>query len=191
MRFEVVIAGAGPAGLEAALAIHDLAGDRAHVTLLAPEDVLSYRPLSVAEPFSLAVTRTYPLDAIARDAGADRVVDRLASVDSDAHLVRTGGGRELRYDALLVALGAAPRPALENATTFWGPGDAEGVHGIVQDVEAGYTRRVAFVVPPGTAWSLPLYELALLTAARAFGAGIATELHVVTPEDALLAVFGT
>lgn len=30
MPFEVVIAGAGPGGLEAALAIRDLAGERAH-----------------------------------------------------------------------------------------------------------------------------------------------------------------
>ena len=126
MPFKVLIAGAGPAGLEAALALRDLAGDRV-ITLLAPEDELAYRPLSVADPFSLAVTRRYPLDAIARDVGAERVVDRLASVDPDAHTVRTTGGLELGWDALLVALGASAEPALERATTFWGPGDAEAV----------------------------------------------------------------
>ena len=106
MPFNVLIAGAGPAGLEAALALRDLAGDRVAITLLAPDDEFVYRPLSVADPFSLAVTRRYPLDAIARDLGAERVVDRLASVDPDARIARTGGGRELGFDALLVALGA-------------------------------------------------------------------------------------
>ena len=191
MPFNVLIAGAGPAGLEAALALHDLAGERVAITLLAPEDELVYRPLSVADPFSLAVTRRYPLGPIARDVGAERIVDRLASVDPGARMVRTEGGEELSYDALLLALGARVEPALERATTFWGPGDAEAVHGLVQDVEGGYTRRVAFVVPPGTAWSLPLYELALLTAARAYEANLTPELHIITPEAAPLAVFGT
>jgi sulfide:quinone oxidoreductase len=191
MPFKVLIAGAGPAGLEAALAVRELAGDRVDITLLAPDDELTYRPLSVADPFSLAITRRYPLDAIARDLEADRVVDRLASVDPDAHTVRTAGGLEIGYDALLVALGAGATPAFERATTFWGPGDAEAVHGLVQDVEGGYIRRVAFVVPPGLTWSLPIYELALLTAARAYESNLTSELRVITPEDAPLAVFGT
>jgi sulfide:quinone oxidoreductase len=187
----VLIAGAGPAGLEAALAVRELAGDRVTITLLAPDDELVYRPLSVADPFSLAVTRRYPLDPIARDVGAERVVDRLASVDPVARVVRTEAGDELGFDALLIALGARAEATLEPATTFWGPGDAEAVHGLVQDVEDGYTRRVAFVVPPGTAWSLPLYELALLTAARAYDSNVTPELHLITSEDAPIAVFGT
>jgi sulfide:quinone oxidoreductase len=105
--------------------------------------------------------------------------------------VLTDGGEELGYDALLIALGARAERALERVLTFWGPGDAEAVHGLVQDVEGGYSRRVAFVVPSGTVWSLPLYELALLTAARAYDCGLTPELHLITPEDQPLAVFGT
>jgi sulfide:quinone oxidoreductase len=191
MPFKVLIAGAGPAGLEAALALRDLAGERVEITLLAPDDELTYRPLSVADPFSLAALRRYPLDAIARDLGVERVVDRLAAVVPEAQVARTAGGDRLEWDALLVALGARAEPALERATTFWGPGDSEAVHGLVDDVEHGYARRVAFVVPPGISWSLPLYELALLTAERAFEANRTPELHVITPEDAPLAVFGT
>jgi sulfide:quinone oxidoreductase len=190
MPLKVLIAGAGPAGLEAALALRDLAGDRVDMTLLAPDEELTYRPLSVADPFSLALTRRYPLEAIASDLGVERVVDRLQSVDPGAHVARTADGRELAWDALLVALGARAEPALERATTFWGPGDAEAVRGLVQDIEGGYTRRVAFVVPPGVTWSLPLYELALLTAARAYESQVTVELHVVTPEGAPLGVFG-
>ena len=51
---EVVIAGGGVAGLEALLALHELAGPRVKVELLAPEREFVYRPLAVAEPFGLA-----------------------------------------------------------------------------------------------------------------------------------------
>ena len=64
------------------------------------------------------------------------------------------------------------------------------MHGLVQDIEGGYTTRVAFVAPPGGAWPLPLYELALMLAERAFEMGINPELHFVTLEDAPLAIFG-
>jgi sulfide:quinone oxidoreductase len=88
MPFNVLIAGAGPAGLEAALALRDRAGDRVDITLLAPDEELTC-PLSVADPFSLAVTRRYPLAAIAGDIGAERVVDRLAAVDPGARVARS------------------------------------------------------------------------------------------------------
>jgi sulfide:quinone oxidoreductase len=191
MPFKVLIAGAGPAGLEAALALRDRAGDRVEITLVAPEEELTYRPLSVADPFSLAITRRYPLDAIAGDIGAERVVDRVGSVDPGARVVRTQGGLVLEYDALLLALGAGAEPEFRHGITFWGPGDAEAVHGLVQDVEGGYSRRVAFVVPGGITWSLPLYELALLTAASAYEANLAPTLHLITPEDTPLGVFGS
>ena len=82
-------------------------------------------------------------------------------------------------------------PALPGVTAFTGSAaDEEAVHGLVQDVEGGYTRRVAFVVPEGSSWPLPLYELALMLAARAFEMCVELELHFVTPESAPLEVFG-
>jgi sulfide:quinone oxidoreductase len=75
-------------------------------------------------------------------------------------------------------------------TTFTGYGDGEGVHGLVQDIELGYTKSVDFVVPPGVNWPLPIYELALMTAARAKDMGMTPKLRVVTPEGTPLAVFG-
>jgi sulfide:quinone oxidoreductase len=40
------------------------------------------------------------------------------------------------------------------------------------------------------AWPLPLYELALMTAARAFDMNVTPELTLVTPEDRPLSIFG-
>jgi sulfide:quinone oxidoreductase len=49
---------------------------------------------------------------------------------------------------------------------------------------------VAFVVPPGSGWTLPLYELALLTARHVsrVGPGDVT-LTLITPEDTPMAIF--
>ncbi|MEA2312979.1 MAG: sulfide:quinone oxidoreductase, partial [Solirubrobacteraceae bacterium] len=59
-----------------------------------------------------------------------------------------------------------------------------------QDLEGGYIRRIAFVVPAGATWSLPLYELALMTADRVWDSGLSVELTLVTSEPSPLAIFG-
>lgn len=48
---QVVVAGAGAAGLEALAALGELAGDRVQLTLLAPDRTFRYRPVSTARPF--------------------------------------------------------------------------------------------------------------------------------------------
>jgi sulfide:quinone oxidoreductase len=65
------------------------------------------------------------------------------------------------------------------------------MHGLIRDVEDGYVKRIAFVVPRGAAWPLPVYELALLTAERAFEMCVGVDLTLVTPEASPLELFGT
>ena len=60
--FNVVIVGGGVAGLEAALALRDLGGERIATTMVAPNPEFVYRPMTVREPFGYAVARRYPLD---------------------------------------------------------------------------------------------------------------------------------
>jgi sulfide:quinone oxidoreductase len=186
----VVIAGGGVAGLEALIALRALAGDRVRLTLLDPSEDFVYAPLSVGAPFAHRGAERRSLDKIAREFDAERVRGSLARVHPGDHFVETGEGAELPYGVLLTAIGARRRPAFPKATTFRGQEDAESVRGLVRDVEEGYVRRVAFVVPGGVTWSLPLYELALMTALRAREMSIGVELVLVTPEDAPLAVFG-
>ena len=85
MPTNVLIAGGGPAALEAALALHRLAGDRVATTVLAPEADYTYRPLSVLSPFAAGAATTYPLDRIAADAGFTHVRDRLGQRRHRAH----------------------------------------------------------------------------------------------------------
>jgi sulfide:quinone oxidoreductase len=187
----VVIAGGGVAALEAAIALRDLAGERVTITMLAPEEDFVFKPLSVGEPFALGDAQRLPLKKVAHDLGVELVRDGLASVSPGSNLLQTSGGDEIRYDKLIVATGAAREEPYEHATTFRGQEDSEMLHGLVQDLEDGYAKRIAFVVPTGVTWSLPLYELALMAARRAYEMSFDdVALTIVTPEERPLAIFG-
>jgi sulfide:quinone oxidoreductase len=187
----VLIAGGGPAGLEAALALHRLAGERVATTVLAPETDYTYRPLSVLSPFAAGAATTYPMARIAADAGFAHVRDRLARVDAAAHRVETLAGASVAYDVLLIASGGHPVAPFSGAIAFTGSlTDQERLHGIVQDVEGGYLHSLAFVVPSEHTWALPLYELALMLAERAYSMSADVDLHIVTPEASPLELFG-
>ena len=74
--------------------------------------------------------------------------------------------------------------------SFRGPADVERIKHLLDEAEAGEARRIAFTAPPGAVWALPLYELALMTAAQLEARGVDVEISLVTPEDEPLAVFG-
>ncbi len=188
--FRVVIGGGGVAALEGALALRDLAGDRVAITMLAPEPEFVYRPLRVREPFAEPGARHYALDDIARDIGIELKRDAFASLEAERRLVHTRTGHELAYDALLLALGARLQPRFKHAVTLDDRRLDEQLHGLVQDVEAGYTHKVAFLAPPQMPWPLPIYELALMTARRAWEMNEDVSVTIVTPERAPLEVFG-
>lgn len=188
----IVIAGGGVAALEALIALRELGGDGPRVTLLAPESHFAYRPMSVAEPFCLGHADRHPLAAIARDFDVAVVRDSLREVDPAARTVTTGAGATLEYDALLIAVGAKPEPVHRHAITFGADGAPEALSGLLADLEDGYVKRVAFVLPGAVVWSLPLYELAVMTARDVWSAGIdGVELVLVSPEARPLEAFGS
>jgi sulfide:quinone oxidoreductase len=187
----VLIAGGGVAALEAALALRALAEDRVSAEMLAPEPHFWYRPLAVAEPFDLGEARQFELTELATAAGATLSLGALASVDAGRRLARTSAGSSVPYDVLLVACGAVPTPAVPGALTFRGPADTERIRTLLGEIVAGQVGRVAFVVPWGAVWSLPIYELALMTAAYLAERGLAgVELALVTPEEEPMQLFG-
>ena len=187
----VVVAGAGIAGLETIIALRELAGERVAITLVAPTDRFDYQALSVREPFTHAPAAQLSLATVAEDFGVELVRDGLGWVAPRSHVAFLTGGDELEYDQLVVTIGARRAPAFEHATTFRGGEDAEALHGLMQDIEGEYVKRVAFVVPSGVAWSLPIYELALMAARHVNEMCLDdVELSVVTPEERPLAVFG-
>jgi sulfide:quinone oxidoreductase len=189
-RRRVLIAGGGVAGAETLLALNELAPARLSVELLAPDPDFTYRPLSVGEPFSRTSTRRLPLAELATEHEARYRRDGLERVDADAQVVHTTAGAELRYDYLVLALGARANVALPGALTFRGPLDIDAFEDLLAELEQGAVRRLAFAVPAGVGWPLPLYELALMTASHLAAAGVNPEITIVTPEREPLGVFG-
>jgi sulfide:quinone oxidoreductase len=191
-RRQVVVAGAGVAGLEVALALRELAGDLVSVEVVSPEREFVYRPSAVAEPFHVGEARRFPLDTLVRAAGAELRSSAIAGLDAEQKLVRFADGDEAGYDMVVLAIGAQQRVAIPGALTFRGVQDAGAVAALLDRATAGEIERIVFAVPAATGWPLPLYELALLTNAYLvdhLARGV--EVRLVTPEDGPLALFGT
>ncbi|MDA0179169.1 FAD-dependent oxidoreductase [Solirubrobacter phytolaccae] len=186
---DVLIAGGGIAGLEALLGLREVAGERVRLTLVAPDPDFTYRPMAVAEPFAVGQAKRVPLTEIA--AGAEIITDAVVGVDDAAGQVRLEGGGTRAFDALLIAAGAHAIEGVEGATTWWPGGDSEAFGGLLRDVEEGYSKRLAIVIPPGAVWPLPAYELAIMTAGEAREQGHDdVRITVVTPERTPLSIFG-
>jgi len=185
----VVIAGGGIAGLEALLALRALGESRVEITLVSAEEDFVYRPLAVARPFAMGHATRTPLAEAVRDAGATLKIAALESVDPAARTIHTSDG-DVEYDELILAIGARATPAFTRGTTWDDRSDDDVVGGLLRDVEEGYAKSLAVVIPPGPGWPLPAYELALLIRRDAYGMGLDPEITLVTPENAPLAIFG-
>ena len=185
-----VVVGGGIAALETMLALHELAPGRVDMTLVAPEPDFSLRPLSVSVPFGRGGAKTIPLADVVAEHDATFVRDAVFAVEPDRRVVVCAGGSELPYDDLVLTPGARAVSAYDRGLTF-DPHEAGALSGVVADLEQGWSHSVAFVVPPGCTWPLPLYELALMTAEQVWGMGIdGVTIHLITPEAAPLDVFG-
>ncbi len=189
-KLRVIVVGGGSAALETTLALRDLAPAQTDVSVIAPNEDFAYRPLSVREPFAYGPARRYPLAPIVGDAGAQLLGDKLAWVEPEKQIAHTESGSQLAYDVLVLALGAKAIPRYKHAITIDDRRMDETLHGILQDVEGGYLGSLAFVAPGRMAWPLPLYELALMTAGRAYDMSAELDVTIVTPEDSPLAIFG-
>ncbi|HEU5106337.1 MAG TPA: FAD-dependent oxidoreductase [Solirubrobacterales bacterium] len=190
MKSRVLIAGGGVASIETALALRDLAGDRVEVTIFSPRRDFVYRPYAVGEPYGTARVAHYDLAELASRCGAGFRQDSIASVDSEMRLVTTHDGEKFPYDYLVVAPGAQLLWPVPGAITFWGIADEQDVRKVMSGLRSGELHSLAFTMPSGESWALPLYELALLAESELSGAGIDAKLTVVTPEDSPLEIFG-
>ena len=187
----IVVAGGGVAGLEACLGLRSFLGEHdLSIELLCRDDHFEYRPLSVLEPFDGAPAWRMELERFAADQGVRLVRDSLAAVEPDRHEAVTAYSSRLTYDALLVCVGARPVRALPGAISFRGGRDAAAVRAALDAMQPGDGATIAFAIPFGAFWTLPLYELAILSAARLRERGVRARVVMTSPEAAPLEAFG-
>ena len=184
MSARVLIAGGGIGALAGALALREYAPPGVELTLLSPGPELVLAPETVLEATGGPPAARYELAAIAEDLGARLVPDALEAVDAGRREAGTRSSGLVGYDALLIAVGARPGPALPGALRFAGARDAAALRAALDAL--GPRPRIVFATGAGVGWTLPLYELALLAAARHPGASVT----VAPPEPRPAAVFG-
>ena len=193
---QVVVAGAGIAGIETALALKAFAGDAVRVTLVDPGRQFRIPATATGRAFGVGRTGERLLAEVAARAGATLTPGRVTAVDPRRHLLMLAGGRLLTYDALVVAIGAWALPSVPGALHFTGHDDVVAVRGMIDEIGAGAARGaetdLAIVVPDDCTWPLAAYELALMAHDHllAGGAAHAVRISVVTAEQTPLAVFG-
>jgi sulfide:quinone oxidoreductase len=192
-RPHVLIAGGGVAGLETLLALRALAADRVVITILAPELKFVNRSMSAQQPFKVQRRRGLRLEDTGAELGAHWHRGTIDHVVHAQHRVVTRDRESLSYDMLVLALGAHPYGEwhAEGVLTYRGGCDGPNYRMLLHQLREGRVQRVAFVKPAGASWPLPLYDLALMTAAD----GAAhdrpeMELSLITPEEEPLGVFG-
>jgi sulfide:quinone oxidoreductase len=193
-RPHVLIAGGGVAGLETLLALRALAADRLDITILAPELKFVNRSMSAQQPFEVQRVRGFRLEDTAAELGAHWHRGTLDRVVHAQHRAVTRDGDELAYDTLVLALGAHPKSEWESedVLTYHGRRDGPSYRMLLHQLREGRVQRVAFVKPAGASWPLPLYDLALMTAADCAAHDRAEiELSLITPEEEPLGIFGS
>jgi sulfide:quinone oxidoreductase len=185
----IVVAGGGPGGVEAALALQALAAGLVDVEVISAASSFSYRPWAVTEPFGIGHALRVDLTRVAAEAGFHLSTGHVEAVrPADRVLVTDHGPRP--YDALVLALGARPLPAVAGAVLFRGPRDSDRLRIALEERCGGPGARAGFVVPAGPVWPLPAYELALLTRHWAQEAGRDLAVDLITAEPAPMHAFG-
>jgi sulfide:quinone oxidoreductase len=192
----VVIAGAGMAGIETALALREFTGGRANVTVIDPGRRFAIHASATGSAFGIPPSVDLPLARVVSRTGAALRKSHLVAVDGGRRLAMLAGGELLRYDHLVVAVGPRTRASIPEALTFRGHDDVEELRGLVGGVvahaERGGDTDLVVVIPPDCGWPLAGYEIALMTREHlvAAGHGGSTRVAVVTSEAVPLSTFG-
>jgi sulfide:quinone oxidoreductase len=192
-RPRLLIAGGGVAGLETLLALRALVADRIDITIVAPEPKFVNRSIAVAQPFERQRARGIRLQETAAELNARWHHGALDRVEHAQRRVVTKDGEALRYDMLVLAIGAHTDRewTSEGVLTYRGGRDGASYRLLLHQLRERRVTRLAFVKPAGASWPLPLYDLALMTATECAADDLSeVELSLITPEDEPLGIFG-
>jgi len=182
------IAGAGTAGLEALLRARELLRPDVRLMLIAPESEFRYRPMSAQSLYQPADERSLPIADVVAETGATWIQDRVAAVRPEGRALLTRDGDTVKFDCLLLALGARQRRALAHGHAWERGRDPSFLDEILVDMAACRVGSVAVVVPRGARWPVPAYELALVLGWNA--AETSTRVTLITAEQRPLGSLG-
>lgn len=191
-RPKVLVAGSGPGALEATLALSENSSLDAEISLISPQAEFLYRPNLVMEPFGVTETARYSVGEIIAHERVQQWLGAIDRVDAEGGKAYSPEGDEFEFDALILATGARPASWLgEPAITMGTEGSMDALKQLVAEIDAGAIRNVVFTRPDGPTYSLPMYELALMTADRAARQSQQQiAVGVTSPEQAPLDCFG-
>lgn len=193
---QCVILGGGFGGIAAAHRLRQRLGDQAAVTLVDRRGsfMMGLRILSVLAGEADRASGTRSLDRLAQK-GIRYLRDEVTGIDAGQKIVTTTTSK-LRYDALVVALGAELRPDLvagydPAASSLYDPEQVEGIARRVASLERGRIGvgilGLPYKCPPAP------YEAAFLIDDLLTSRGVRgqVELEVFTPQASSLPVAGT
>jgi len=147
--------------------------------------------MSPAQPFNPQRVRGLRLDDTVGELGASWHRGVLDRFDHERRRAITRDGDELPYDVLVLALGAHPEREWESEGVLTFHGSADELPSAASTAARRPGRKLAFVKPAGVSWPVPLYDLALLTAAQCAARQLSeVELSLITPEEEPLGMFG-
>jgi sulfide:quinone oxidoreductase len=199
---QILVLGGGFAALESAFLLRMRLHDDVDIRLVSDREDFVFRPNSIYVPFgkdpaSLLVGLRKPLGRrqMNFELGAVR------EVDADRRRVSLADGRDLRYDKLVIATGAATRaeevPGLaEHGATIW---TTESMLDVRRRFEAvreraarGEEQRVLFLVPPNNKCAGPLYEIVFMFETWLRRRGVRDRVAITwsTCEETFIQAFG-
>ncbi len=184
------------AGVEAALALREFAGDLADVTVVDPGRRFAIPASAAGSAFGISPPIDVALSRVVARAGASLRRSHLVGVDPGRRLVMLAGGEIIRFDHLIVAVGPRLVPPLPEALAFRGHPDVQElralIDGVVRHLERGGDAELAIVIPAGCGWPLAGYEIALMAREHLVAGGHGDMCHVavMTAEDVPLGTFG-
>ena len=172
-KANIVVAGGGFAGLEAAFLLRNKLRDRARITLVSDRQQFLFKPNTIYLPFGgkldpLVIELAHPTSK----RNIEFVGGDVVGVDPDARRLAVDG-RSLSYDFLVLATGASMAPAeIEGLETYgetiWTPQEMASLGrklatAITSARQGKQQQTILFTVPPGNKCAGPLYEIVLMT----------------------------
>jgi sulfide:quinone oxidoreductase len=172
----VLVVGGGVAGIEALLGLHDLGAGELTLELVSASGTAKLCPQLVGRAWGEPPIEL-DLEMLCDELGAELHEGELTTVDQATRTALLADGHELGYDALLIACGGRAVAPYAGIRTLGRGARSEA-----------YARlrpgRFSIVVPPGAAWTLPAYQLALLAAGD-----LTVPVEVITAERHPLELF--